>query len=94
MTLRTEHPSSVTPELADLAELVYLVALLQEGEGFRRTIGNKVAFAAFDHVIEHAKQLVAERLAIRARLPADEGPVTAHAQLSMALNVYSQARHA
>ena len=93
MTLRTDHPTTITPELGALAELIYLVEALAE-DGFQPTDENAALFMAFDEALEQGKYLVSERLASRARLPADEGPVTAHAQLSLALSDHSQARRA
>ncbi len=93
MTHRTEHATTITPELGVLAELIYLVEMLAE-DGFQPTDENAALFMAFDEALEQGKHLVAERLAMRSRLALEAGPVTAHAQLAIALTEHSQARRA
>lgn len=84
MTLRTDHATTITPELGALAELIFLLEQLLE-DGFQPTDDNKATFAAFDEAIEHGKQLVHERMRERVRIARDPGLHTAHVQLTMAL---------
>ena len=60
MTARTDHTTTLTPELGALAELIFLVELLLD-DGFHSTDDNAATWSAFDEAMERGKQLVAER---------------------------------
>lgn len=81
MTHRTDHPSLITPELAALAELVCLVevAIFAEAPAYLGSLAELL------EAHQRAKQLVAERLALRVGLQREPGPDTSFAQLQMAL---------
>jgi hypothetical protein len=78
MTLRTEHPHPLlTPELAALAELIFLIDLLL-ADRFEQTDDNAATWLAFDEVMASGQQLVRERLAKRRAVAEASSALTAH----------------